>query len=205
MHVLGGCETCILYKNTLLFHTSRCHLPLGQCVIPKCDYIREYAKTSNIPDNKKWKYEHDQLFFRASPPTTPTTLESQSSFTEALDYRTFMAQLAQAEFHEGAYSLNTDYLVSDGSLASFSGESLHDSSGAWNQYHVDRPPDVQVARGPATAEHVKIEQEQHEDGVLAESAGPLSATCMPLRDTSQAVKSTEERGEVIWPLNKVIL
>lgn len=204
MRVLGGCDKCIHYKNILLYHASRCRLPLGQCVVPKCDYIRQYAKKSSIPENRKWKYEHDQLFFRRTPPTTPTAQESQPSFAEATpDYHELMAQLAQAEFH----SLNTDYLISDESLTSFSGESLHDLSGAWNQYHVDRPPDLQVARGPTATEHVKLEQEQLEDDVQAESVAPLSATCMPVRDTSQTVKSTtqEERGEVIWPLNKVTL
>ncbi|XP_078376186.1 uncharacterized protein LOC144659591 isoform X2 [Oculina patagonica] len=200
MRVLGGCDTCIHFKNILLYHASRCRLPLGQCVVPKCDYIREYAKTSSIPDNRKWNYKHDQLFFRRTPPATPTAQESQPSFAEATtDFHELIKQLEQAEFHEGA-----DHQPSDGSSASFSGESLHDSSGAWNQYHVDRPPDLQVARGPTVTEHIKLEQEQHEDDVQAGSVAPLSATCMPVRDTSQTAGRTtqEERGEVIWPLNK---
>lgn len=205
MHVLGGCNTCIQYKSILLYHTSRCGLPIGQCVVPKCDYIREYAKQHGIPENRKWKYEHDKLFFRPSPPTTPTFVGSQPSFAEGqFNYDEFMAQLAKAELHESPHSLNTDNLISDGSSVSFSGESLHDSSGAWNQYHVDRPPDHQVARGPTVTEQVK---EQREESVLAESVSPLSATCNSVIDTSQTVRSSaqEERGEVIWPLNQVIL
>lgn len=204
MRVLGGCKACIQYKNILLYHASRCHLPMGQCVVLKCDYIREYAQKHMIPGNRKWQYEHDELFFRRSPPTTPTIVGSQLSFEEGqLNYDELMAQLAKAELQEGAHSLNTDNLISDGSSASFSGESLRDSSGAWNQYHVDRPPDLQVARGPTVTEQVK---ESREESVVAEFVSPLSATCLPSRDTSQRVRSSaqEERGEVIWPLNKVI-
>ncbi|KAJ7391793.1 hypothetical protein OS493_016081 [Desmophyllum pertusum] len=69
MRVLGGCDTCIQYKSTLLYHASRCRLPLGKCVVLKCDDIREYAKKSSIPENKNWEWKLDRLFF--NPPTTP--------------------------------------------------------------------------------------------------------------------------------------
>lgn len=206
LRVLGGCETCIQYKNILLYHASRCHLPLGQCVVPKCDYIREYAKKSSIPANRKWQYEHDQLFFRCSPPTTPTTPESQPSFAETTpDYHELMKHLVQAKRHGGAHSLSAAYLTTDRSSTSFSEESSRDSSGAWNQYHVDRPPDLQVTRGPTVSEHVKFQHQ--EDDVLAESVAPLSATCLPVRVTCQTAESTAQKewGEVIWPLNTVLI
>ncbi|KAJ7391779.1 hypothetical protein OS493_016066 [Desmophyllum pertusum] len=44
MRVLGGCKKCIWYKETLLCHASKCQLPLGACVVEKCDNIREYIK-----------------------------------------------------------------------------------------------------------------------------------------------------------------
>ena len=167
----------------------------------KCDYIREYAKNNGIPGNRKWKYEHDQLFFRSTPPSTPTNRENQAF---EVDFEELLAQLEQAEAQEAtAHGLGKDTVMSDGSLASYNEESSHDAAGAWNHYHVDRPPEVQVTRGPTVRDHVQ--QECREEYALA---APLSAACMPVRDTctSQTVRSAvEEQGKVIWPLNKVLL
>ena len=186
---------CIQYKDMLLLHASKCCLPLGKCVVMKCDYIREYAKNNKIPGNRKWKYQHDQLFFSSTPPSTPTNQENQAF---KVDFEELLAQLEQAEAQqETAHGLGKDTVISDGSLTSYNEESLHvrDATGSWNHYHVDRPPEVQVTRGPTVRDHV---QQECEDYALA---APLSAACMPARDTC----TSQEQGEVIWPLNKVLL
>ena len=236
MRVLGGCKKCIWYKETLLCHASKCQLPLGACVVEKCDNIREYIKKNRVPGNRKWKYQHDELFFRRSPPSTPTLPKHRSSSRDQTDQQ-FMAQLVQAacafssrpEHHGDADNLNDDQcLISDGSSTSYTEESLRVSSGAWNLYHVDRPPDllvtmdrlsdgpqertqeradVQVTRGPAVDNQVRLERqagdvETESAAVTAAAAAPISAACMP--DASQQLLQ-EEQGEIIWPLNKVIL
>ncbi|KAJ7391780.1 hypothetical protein OS493_016067 [Desmophyllum pertusum] len=143
-----------------------------------------------------------------------------------------MAQQVQAAFssrpehHGDADNLNDDQcLISDGSSTSYTEESLRVSSGAWNLYHVDRPPDllvamdrlsdgpqvrtqeradVQVTRGPAVDNQVRLERqagdvETESAAVTAAAAAPISAACMP--DASQQLLQ-EEQGEIIWPLNK---
>ena len=225
MRVLGGCEKCICYKEVLIYHTSRCHLPMGACVVQKCDNIREYMKVNRIP-GRKWPYQLDNLFFNPSPPATPTSSPEKGDHID----QHFIAQLLQQAFGSRSEvddsndvdNLNDQSLISDGSLTSSTEESLRESSGVWNQYHVDRPPellppaaqqsdlhltrerspDVQVTRGPTVNTQVRLEQ-HISDGQL-DSTTPLSAACMP--DVKQMVTpiSQEEKGEVIWPLDKVI-
>jgi len=200
---------------------------MGVCVVQKCDTIREYLKENRIPTNRKWLYQHDKLFFRASPPTTPTSSPEKGDHVD----QHFMAQLCQADFssrsevHDinDADNLNLQSLISEESLASSVEESLHESSGVWNQYHVDRPPeplhtaeqqidfllkrerlpDAQVTRGPTVNSQVRLEQTVSDGQV--ELTTPLSAACVP--DVRQTVKpiTQEEKGEVIWPLDQVIL
>lgn len=199
---------------------------MGACVVQKCDAIREYLKENRIPNNRKWPYKLDELFFRPSPPATPTSSPEKGDHID----QHFMAQLLQADFssrsevHDisDANSLNHQSLISEGSLMSSIEESLRESSGVWNQYHVDRPPDVlltaeqqsnlltrerspdaQVARGPTVNAQVRLEQ--HVSDGKVESTAPLSAACMP--DVMQTVKpiTQEEKGEVIWPLDQVIM
>ena len=81
MHVLGGCRKCIEYKNTLLFHASSCQLPFGKCVIEKCDEVRKHlsVEKNTLPDDKYWTFKLDQLFFKPSPPITPTLLGSPTT------------------------------------------------------------------------------------------------------------------------------
>ena len=217
MRVLGGCTKCICYKDSLLYHASRCDLPMGACVVQKCDTIREYLKENRLPNNRKWPYKLDKLFFRPSPPATPTSSPEKGDHID----QPFMAQLCQADFssrsevHDiiDADNLNLQSLISDESLTSLIEESLRESSGVWNQYHVDRPPellhaversaDAQVTRGPTVNTQVRLEQPVSDGQV--ESTAPLSAACVP--DIRQTVKpiTQEEKGEVVWPLNQVIL
>lgn len=199
---------------------------MGACVVRKCDNIREYLKENRIPDNRKWIYQLDKLFFRPSPPTTPTSSPEKGDHND----QHFMAQLLQATFSSRSElhdddddNLNHQSLISDGSLTSSIEESLRESSGVWNQYHVDRPPDLllpadqqsdlqltrerspdaQVTRGPTVNAQGRLEQHVSDEQV--ESTAPFSAACMP--DIRQTVKhiTQEERGEVIWPLDQVIL
>ena len=123
MRVLGGCKECIEYKNTLLFHASICQLPFGKCVIEKCDEVRKYlsVEKKTLPADKYWTIKHDHLFFRPSLPKTPILLESPTT--------------------QGSLSYTQNFLNSDGSSATFSESSSCVLLGAWNQYHVDRPPD----------------------------------------------------------------
>lgn len=115
MRVLGGCRECIEYRNILLFHASTCQLPFGKCVIEKCDDVRKYLSMEKkpLPDDKYWTIKHDHLFFRPSLPKTPTLLGSPTT----------------REIHD------------DGTTAAFTESSSCVMLGAWNQYHVDRPPD----------------------------------------------------------------
>lgn len=190
----------------------------------KCDNIREYMKENRIPD-RTWPYQLDNLFFSPSPPATPTSSPEKDDHID----QHFMTQLLQEAFMSrsevcdinDADDVNLQSLISDGSLKSLIEESLRESSGVWNQYHVDRPPellppagqqcdllltregspDAQVTRGPTVNTQVRLEQ-PISDGQV-ESAAPLSVACMP--DIKQAVKpiSQEEKGEVIWPLDQV--
>lgn len=195
---------------------------MGACVVQKCDTIREYMKDNKIPDNRKWLYQLDKLFFRPSPPATPTSSPEKG---DQIDQH-LMAQLLQealsstSEVHgiNDADNLNHQSLISDESLTSSIEESLRESSGVWNKYHVDRPPDLlppadqqsdihltrdaQVTRGPTVNTQVRLEQ--HISDGQVETTAPLSAACMP--DIKQKVKpiSQEEKGEVIWPLDQVI-
>ena len=182
-------------------------------------------KENRIPDNRKWLYQLDKLFFRPSPPATPTSSPEKGDHID----QHFMAQLQEAfssrpEVHDINDTDNLDHptLISDGSLRSSIEESLRESSGVWNQYHVDRPPDLlppavqqsdlhvtgekspdaQVTRGPTVNAQVRLPQ--HISDGQVESSAPLSAACMP--DIKQTVKpiSQEEKGEVIWPLDQVI-
>lgn len=66
--VLGGCIKCIRYKEVLIYHVSKCHLPMDTCVVEKCDIIRQYMKENRLPDNRKWPYQLDNIFFSPSPP-----------------------------------------------------------------------------------------------------------------------------------------
>ena len=195
---------------------------MGACVVQKCDTIREYLKENRIPDNRKWFYQLDKLFFRPSPPATPTSSPEKGDHID----QHFMAQLLQAE---AAFSSRSEVRDIDDAdnlnhqpLTSSIEESLRESSGVWNQYHVDRPPDflssadqqsdllltskrssdAQVTRGPTVNAQVRLEQ--HVSDGRVESTAPLSAACMP--DIRQTVKpiTQEEQGEVIWPLDQVI-
>ena len=149
-------------------------------------------------------YQLDELFFRPSPPTTPTSRQAPFS--------------SRSELHNDDDNLNHQSLISDESPTSSIEESLRESSGVWNHYHVDRPPDLlspadqqsdlqltrersadtQVTRGPTVNVQVRL------DGQV-ESTAPISAACKP--DIRQTVKpiTQEEKGEVIWPLDQVIL
>lgn len=192
---------------------------MGACVVPKCDTIREYLMENKLPNNRKWRYQLDQLFFKASPPTTPTSSPEKGDHSN----EHFMAQLMQAALSSRSAphdddddvdnNLDHQSLISDESQTSPIEESLHESSGVWNHYHVDRPPellppadkqsdlkltrertsDTQVTRGPTVNAQVRIEE--HVGDVQVESTTPISAACIP--DVRQ--------GEVIWPLDQVIL
>ncbi|PFX16214.1 hypothetical protein AWC38_SpisGene19536 [Stylophora pistillata] len=199
MHVLGGCEDCIRYKDILINHVSKCTLPLGQCVVARCDYIREYMCMikSPLPGNRKWTWALDRLFFRSTPPTTPTIEDSE----EFLDgYREVLAGLAQAHTQEDTvYDTHKDIIVAGESSAS-NGE-LSPGADGWNQYHVDRPPDAQVTRGPVIQESGQLECEEYS------LSAPLSAADVSVKNAcaNQNVGSAvvEEQDEIIWPLNQV--
>ena len=162
-------------------------------------------KENRLPD-RKWTYQLDNLFFSPSPPATPTSSPEKGDHVD----QHFMAQIWQQVFDSRSEvhdindpdNLNRQSLISDGSRTSSIGESSRESSGVWNQYHVDRPPDAQVTRGPTVNTQVRLER--HISDKQVESTAPLSAACMP--DVKQTVKpiSQEEKGEVIWPLDQVL-
>ena len=118
--VQGGCEVCTDYKETMVAHASRCDLPMGMCGIRKCDDIKKYLETNSFPDNRKWTHGLDEFFFGPSPISTPSFLRDPE---------------------ERLQVPKKDFLNSDGSTATFSESSSCVMLGAWNQYHVDRPPD----------------------------------------------------------------
>jgi len=199
-------------------------------VVPKCDIIREYLMENELPNNRKWRYQLDQLFFKASPPTTPTSSPEKGDRSN----EHFTAQLLQAAYSSRSEpqddddddddnNLDHQSLIGDESQTSPIEESLRESSGVWNHYHVDRPPellppadqhfdlqltrvrssDTQVTRGPTVNAQVRLEE--HVGDVQVESTTPISAACIP--DVRQTVKqiTQEEKGELIWPLDQVIL
>ena len=203
---------------------------MGACVVPKCDTIREYLMGNELPNNRKWKYELDQLFFKASPPTTPTSSPEKGDHSNGH----FMAQLLEAALSSRSAphddddddddnNLDHHSLIGDESQTSPIEESLRESSGVWNHYHVDRPPELlppadqqsdlqltkdrsshtQVTRGPTVNAQVRLEE--HVGDARVESTTPISAACIP--DVRETVKhiTQEEKGEVIWPLDQVIL
>ncbi|RMX45000.1 hypothetical protein pdam_00021506, partial [Pocillopora damicornis] len=199
MRVLGGCEDCISYKDMLFNHVSTCILPLGRCVVARCDYIREYMCTNCLPENRKWTWALDQLFFRPTPPSTPTNEDSEEflgGYKEVLT-RPEAANPQEDTVHDPV----KDILIADRSLTS-NCEPLRSANG-WNQYHVDRPPDVQVTRGPVIQESIQAECED------CSPSAPLSVADVSVTNTctSQTVGSdlVQELGEVIWPLNQVLL
>ena len=196
MHVLGGCGHCIRFKNMLLSHASSCKLPRGACVIEKCDDIRRYKERTDIPGNRHWSRKLDQLFFRPSPPRSPSVLQNEPDISPREDETDDQVESSQGD------SLNLS------SLKSANENSARETPGVWSQYHLDRPPDfpqpfenihtlseahVTVARGPG----VDIEEEESDT-----SAAPLSAICVP--GPSQAAENIIPRQEIIWPLNKVM-
>ena len=194
MRVLGGCGRCIRLKNMLLSHASSCKLPRGACVVEKCDDIRRYKERTDIPVNRHWSRKLDQLFFRPSPPRSPTVLQNEPDFSPREDETDDQVESSQGD------SLNLS------SLKSANENSARETQGVWSQYHLDRPPDfpqpfenthtlteahVTVARGPG------VEEDESDT-----SAAPLSAICVP--GTSQAAENIILRQEIIWPLNKVM-
>lgn len=122
--VLGGCEMCIEYKNVMLFHASKCELPIGKCGVRKCDNIRNYMKTNSLPDDSKWTCELDQFFFGPSKCVTPTSLGNGEDY----------------------FVIPKKKLVnSDDSRTPVSQSSSRNASEVWNQFHIDRPPDLPPA------------------------------------------------------------
>ena len=199
MRVLGGCEDCISYKDMLFNHVSTCILPLGRCVVARCDYIREYMRTNCLPDNRKWTWALDQLFFRPTPPSTPTNEDTEEFLG---GYKEVLTRLEAANAQEDTvHDPVKDILIADRSLTS-NCEPLRSANG-WNQYHVDRPPDVQVTRGPVIQESIQAECED------CSPSAPLSVADVSVTNTctSQTVGNdlVQELGEVIWPLNQVLL
>ncbi|PFX15026.1 Mitogen-activated protein kinase kinase kinase 14 [Stylophora pistillata] len=195
MRVLGGCKDCICFKDILLNHVLKCTLPLGQCVIARCDYIRKYMHTNKtpLPGNRKWTWALDQLFFRSIPPTTPTA-EAKEEFLSAYEDGLAQAHTQADKVHD----THKDIVVADESSASY-GELMGGADG-WSQYHVDRPPDARVTRGPVIQESVELECKEYSP------SSPLSAADVSVKSTckSQIVGNVvlEEEWEVIWPLNQ---
>ena len=186
-------------------------------MVQKCDEIRKFMKSARLPNNRNWTYGLDQLFFRPSPPRTPTLLQNSEDS---------MTAVTQSSSHNNY------------------------SSGAWNQYHVDRPPellpdlsagreqlvpdlplnedqpsdlpvlpvsqerlpalsrqveevqlsDLTATRGPITDSQVSFQQHAEEEHAMP--ATPLSAVCGP--DLSQAAGDSAPRQEILWPLNRVM-
>ena len=208
MHVLGGCSLCIRYKNILLWHVSRCEFPIGDCIIEKCDDIRKYMsrETNSIPDSRSWTYDLDQLFFRPSPPRSPTLIGFHSDPCLVEDEPDNQAQPSSFFGSIGGDSF-------DLSSRSFTDTTSQSVSGAWNQYHVDRPPDLPwrieegqhvsdltVTRGPTVDSQIDLQEHVEDENVV--STTPLSAVCMP--DANQATEKSTRRQEIIWPLNTVM-
>lgn len=167
-------------------------------------------ETNCIPNDRRWKYEHDQLFFRPSPPKTPTLQRGRLSWCSAEGESDAENQPAVSFSGSEGDSCHQN---SDSSRTSITETSSHNTSGAWNQYHVDRPPDfprvvsgvqqlsdVQASHG-LTIDNQASLQQRAED-VEAVSASPLSAVCVP--NANQAAENSAIRQEVVWPLNTVI-
>ena len=196
MRVLGGCGRCIRFKDTLLSHALSCKLPRGACVIEKCDDIRRYKDRTDIPGNRYWSHKLDQLFFRPSPPRSPTVVQNEPDFFPREDETDDQVESSQGD------SLTLS------SLKSANENSAREMQGAWSQYHLDRPPDF-----PQPFENIPTLSEAHvtvarcpgidvEEDESATSAVPLSAICVP--GTSRATENVMPRQEIIWPLNKVM-
>lgn len=170
-------------------------------MVARCDYIREYMRTTTnrLPGNRKWTWTLDQLFFRPTPPSTPTNEDSEEFLG---GYKEVLARLEAANSQEDTvHDPVKDILIADRSLTS-NCEPLRSANG-WNQYHVDRPPDGQVTRGPVIQESIQAECED------CSPSAPLSVVDVSVTNTctSQTVGSdlVQEQGEVIWPLNQVLL
>lgn len=169
-------------------------------------------ETNRIPNNRGWKYEHDQLFFRPSPPKTPTLQRGRMSWCSADGEPD--AETQPAVSFSGSEG-DSHHQNSDSSRTSITETSSRNTSGAWNQYHVDRPPDfpcavgevqqlsdVQTSHGPTVDNQASVQQRAEDIEAICMSASPLSAVCVP--NASQPAGNSTIRQEVIWPLNMVM-
>lgn len=167
-------------------------------------------ETNHIPNDRSWKYEHDQLFFSPSPPKSPTLQRGRLSWCSADGEPDAETQPAVSFSGSEGDSYHQN---SDSSRTSIIETSSRNTSGVWNQYHVDRPPDfpcavgevqqlsdVQVSHGPTVDDQASLQQ--YAEDVETVSASPLSAVCVP--NASQAAGNSIIRQEVIWPLNTVM-
>ena len=195
MRVLGGCRQCISFKDALQSHASTCKEPVGKCVVNKCDDIREFMKNNTLPDNKNWKYKHDQLFFEPSPPRTPTVtwprnlclLPFEASESNSIDSSTGENSSASA---------TTYNVVREPDFGSdlFSGVNLIPHQ---HLQSVEQPADCSARSGMASWQPSRVDEED----ILP--ASPISAASMP--DISQASGGVPITQEVLWPLNRVII
>ena len=189
----------------------------------KCDDIRKYMEANSLPDNRHWKHKLDDLFFGPNPPRTPTLSgQCHSSGMGKSD-----------DLMQSFFGLNTEQgshrMFSDDSMTPVTESSLScNASGVWNQYHIDRPPeltpgvltishqlpdqplylpatshtpDLTVTRGPTADSQGSLQQHTEEE--QASPATPFSAVCAPDTTYSQVSGDGAIRQEVIWPLNMV--
>lgn len=222
--VLGGCEVCIDYKDTMLAHAYSCERPLGTCGIRRCDDIRKYMKTNSLPDNGKWTREFDQFFFGNSPLATPNLLNINGSTMPVAESSLFRTQGIWNQYHvdrppdhidlsangdqPGACALPTsssqpsdlhvpvasERLVEDTFSLPVSQERSSDHQEVVTEV---QQPDATVSRGPTADVEVIV----HHNEQINQTTTPISAG--HIANAGHAVRSSTPRQEVLWPLNKV--
>ena len=203
MHVLGGCEQCIRFKDALQSHASTCKELPGRCVVNKCDDIREYMKNNALSDNRNWKYNHDKLFFEPSTPRTPAVtfpgnlcllpFEASESASESASFASDTGE----DLSTSATTLqNQCHVAREPAFGSdmFSGVNLMQQQ---CQQNVEQPSNCPARSGMASLPPSRVEVE------VELPASPLSASSMP--GVSQASGGVSIPQEVLWPLNRVII